>query len=125
VNRLHIVTIALGIGAAVGGPGLDLSPATQILMENGSPYYVPPAATVASGTPIRWENPTPTHHTVTHNGCLKDENPCLFDSGTVPPGGHFTVPGLPPGRYPYHCGIHPIMRGQLIVTDDFSTPSHL
>ena len=125
MNRLHILTIALGIGATVGGPALDFSPATEILMENGSPYYVPTAATVVSGTPIRWENPTPTHHTVTHNGCLQDESPCLFNSGTVPPGGQFTIPGLPPGRYAYHCGIHPIMRGQLIVTDDSSTPAHL
>lgn len=125
MNRLHILTIALGIGAAVNGPGLPPSPSTYILMENGSPYYIPAAATVTSGTPIRWENPTPTHHTVTHNDCVKDETSCLFDSGTVPPGGHFTISGLPPGRYPYHCGIHPIMRGQLIVTDDASSPSQL
>lgn len=125
MNRLHIVTIALGIGATVGGPALDLSPATEILMENGSPYYVPAAATVMSGTPIRWENPTSTHHTVTHNGCVNDQSTCLFNSGTVPPGGQFTIQGLPPGRYAYHCGIHPIMRGQLIVTDDSSTPAQL
>lgn len=122
---MPIVTIALAIGAAAGVPALNLPTTTQILMENGSPYYVPATATVVSGTPIRWENPTPTHHTVTHNDCAKDESPCLFDSGTVPPGGHFTVRSLPAGRYSYHCGIHPIMRGQLVVTDDLSTPSEL
>lgn len=125
MNRVLIVTLALGIGAITGEPVPDLFPATQILMENGSPYYIPAVATVASGTPVRWDNPTPTHHTVTHNDCTKDDRPCLFDSGTVAPGGHFTVPGLPAGRYPYHCGIHPIMRGQLVVTDDPSTPSQL
>lgn len=125
MNRVHIVTLALGIGAITGEPALDLFSATQILMENGSPYYIPAVATVASGTPVRWDNPTPTHHTVTHNDCMKDDRPCLFDSGTVAPGGHFTVPGLPAGRYPYHCGIHPIMRGQLVVTDDPSSPSQL
>ena len=125
MNRVRVMAIALAIGSTAGGPALDLFPATQILMENGSPYYVPATATVAKGTPIRWDNPTPTHHTVTHNDCAKEEHPCLFDSGTVAPGGHFTVPGLPKGRYPYHCGIHPIMRGQLVVTDDLSTPSQL
>lgn len=120
-----MVMIAVGIEVAAGGPARDLSSITLILMENGSPYYIPATATVASGTPIRWDNPTPTHHTVTHSDCTKEERPCLFDSGTVAPGGHFTVPGLPAGRYPYHCGIHPIMRGQLIVTDDPSTPSQL
>lgn len=122
MNQLPLITVSL---VALSGPALDLSQTTEILMENGSPYYVPAAATVASGTAIRWENPTPTHHTVTHSDCMKDDHPCLFDSGTVPPGGHFTVPGLPPGRYTYQCGIHPIMRGQLIVTDESSTPSHL
>ena len=125
MNRAWIVTIALGIGTGTGGLALDLSPATQILMENGSPYYVPATATVASRAPIRWDNPTPTHHTVTHNDCGKETQPCLFNSGTVAPGEHFTVPGLPAGHYPYHCGIHPIMRGQLVVTDDLSTPSQL
>ncbi len=125
MNRAGMVAIALGIGAAAGGPTLDLSPTTHILMENGSPYYVPAVATVASGTPIRWDNPTPTHHTVTHSDCMKEERPCLFDSGTVAPGGHFMLPGLPAGRYPYHCGIHPIMRGQLVVTDNPSTPPQL
>ncbi len=125
MNRVCIVTIVLGIGAAAGELPLDLSPTTQILMENGSPYYVPATVTVASGAPVRWDNPTPTHHTVTHNECAKETHLCLFNSGTVAPGGHFTVSGLPAGRYPYHCGIHPIMRGQLVVTDDSSTPSQL
>lgn len=125
MNRLRIAAFALGIGSAAGGPALNLSPTTQILMENGSPYYIPATATVTSGTPVRWDNPTPTHHTVTHNECMKETQPCLFDSGTVAPGGHFIVHGLPAGRYPYHCGIHPIMRGQLVVTDDPSTPSQL
>ena len=125
MNRVCILAMVLGIESAAGGPALAPSPTAQILMENGSPYYVPATVTVASGTPVRWDNPTPTHHTVTHNDCMKEAHPCLFDSGTVAPGGHFIVPGLPVGRYPYHCGIHPVMRGQLVVIDDFSTPSQL
>ncbi len=98
---------------------------TQIIMEDGSPYFVPVAATISSGSPIRWDNPTPTHHTVTHNACVDGSAPCAFDSGTVAPGESYTVPGLPPGRYPYHCRIHPIMRGVLTVTDSQQLPSQL
>jgi plastocyanin len=98
---------------------------TQIIMEDGSPYFVPVAATISSGSPIRWDNPTPTHHTVTHNACVEDSAPCAFDSGTVAPGDSYTVPGLPPGRYLYHCRIHPIMRGVLTVTDGTQLPSQL
>jgi len=100
-------------------------PLTQILLEDGSPYYVPVTATAVSGSPIQWANPTPTHHTVTHSGCFDDSTPCAFDSGTLSPGSTFTLPGLPPGHYAYHCRIHPIMRGVLTVTDSTSTPSQL
>lgn len=122
LQTIGLVTLwgACSTGLTMGGP-----PPTSIIMEDGSPYYVPASATVSSGNPIRWENPTPTHHTVTHNGCMEEQRSCLFDSGPVPPGGQFTVPGLPPGRYPYHCRIHPIMRGIVIVTDAPSAPSQL
>jgi hypothetical protein len=80
--------------------------------------------TVSTGSPIRWENPTATEHTVTHIGCLEDGDHCAFDSGLMLPNGTFALPGLAPGRYPYLCRIHPIMRGVITVTDTF-TPSQL
>jgi plastocyanin len=125
VNRSLIIALTVVVGAGSSLTAIDTSLPSRIVMEDGSPYYVPVTATVTSDSPIRWENPTPTHHTVTHNGCVEDGSPCLFDSGPVPPGGHFTVPGLPAGRYAYHCRIHPIMRGVLTVTDASSAPSHL
>lgn len=99
--------------------------ATQIMIEDGSPYFAPSKAITTSGNPIRWDNPTPTDHTVTHNGCIEDGTSCLFDSGIIPPGEQFSIPGLPPGRYPYHCRIHPIMRGILTVTEAATMPSQL
>lgn len=110
---------------ALAWPTAATAPYTQIIIEDGSPYFVPVTATIASGSPIRWDNPTPTHHTITHNACLEDGVPCAFDSGTISPGEVFTLPGLPPGRYPYHCRIHPIMRGVLTVTDAAQWPSQL
>lgn len=125
MNRILILLITAGVGLASSGMALDTSLPIRIMMEDGSPYYIPIAPTIVSHTPIQWDNPTPTHHTVTHSGCVNDEGPCLFDSGAVSPGSSFSVPGLPAGRYTYHCRIHPIMRGQLIVTDSPSTPSQL
>ena len=114
------LTTILLVGWMVTGL-IQLTPAvplyTEITIEDGAPYFDPISATAVSGNPIRWDNPTPTHHTVTHNGCVEDGSPCLFDSGTIPPGEQFTIPGLPPGRYVYHCRIHPILRGVLTVTD--------
>lgn len=125
MNRMRIILLIVLVGIGSSSPALDTSLPTRIMMEDGSPYYVPIAPTVVSNTPIQWDNPTPTHHTVTHSGCIEDGGSCLFDSGAVPPGSSFSVPGLPSGRYTYHCRIHPIMRGRLVVTDRPSTPSQL
>lgn len=102
-------------------PSMATPPHFEILIENASPYFSPSAATVTTGTPIRWDNPTPTEHTITHDGCITD-GPCAFDSGTMPPNERYTVPSLPPGLYPYHCRVHPIMRGTLTVTNSAAPP---
>ena len=116
--RIIIIGVLLALGAL---PSAAIPPHFEITIENGAPYFLPMSATVTTGTPIRWDNPTPTEHTITHDGCIND-GPCVFDSDMVPPNGRSAVPGLPPGRYPYHCRIHPIMRGTLTVTDSAAPP---
>jgi plastocyanin len=115
----------LGIMVSTAWPTSATPPYTAIIMESGSPYFVPKSATVSTGAPIRWENPTPTEHTATHVGCLEDGKSCAFDTGAVLPNNTYTIPGLAPGRYPYVCRIHPIMHGVIIVTEPTSTSSHL
>ena len=105
------------------GPSSATPPQGRVLMDSSSPYYVPSAVTVTSGASIQWDNPTPTHHTVTHDGCFEEGERCVFDSGAVDPGGSYAIPNLPPGRYPYQCRIHPIMRGMIVVTDATNLPS--
>ena len=63
MTRVLIMSVAVWVGAAASWPATGASLSGQILMEDGSPYYVPVTATVASGNPVRWDNPTPTHHT--------------------------------------------------------------
>lgn len=115
VKRFGIALVT-GLWLTAGMPSLATPPAFNITIDSSSPYYQPAVARVVTGAPIHWENPTPSHHTVTHDGCVT-EGPCLFDSGSVPPNGSYTVPGLPPGHYPYHCRLHPIMRGVLTVSE--------
>jgi plastocyanin len=114
VARIVAVCALFVLGALPGGAA---PPHFEITIENASPYFSPSAATVTTGTPIRWDNSTPTEHTITHDGCLTEEGPCAFDSETMLPNEHYTIAGLPPGRYAYHCRVHPIMRGTLLITD--------
>jgi plastocyanin len=125
MTRSLTIAAASLLMTSLAWPTTAMPIATQIMIEDGSPYFAPAKAVAISGSPIRWENPTPTDHTVTHNGCVEDGTPCLFDSGVIPPGEQFSIQGLPPGRYPYHCRIHPIMRGVLTVTDAATMPSQL
>lgn len=115
------MTLVLG-GAWAAGTGLATPPIFQITIESGSPYFLPAAATVSTGAPIRWDNPTASYHTVTHDGCVTGDG-CMFDSGSMAPNASFTLPGLPPGRYTYHCTLHPIMRGVVTITDPAPLPS--
>lgn len=121
--RLMIAALSMSLLAA--WPTAATPPYTAIIIDSGSPYFVPKSATVSTGVPIRWENPTPAEHTITHMGCLEEGESCAFDSGIVNPNESFTLPGLAPGRYPYLCRVHPIMRGTIIVTDGAPLPSQL
>jgi plastocyanin len=101
--------ILLRTALSVEGSGIY-----HITMVQPAPYYSPFMATVPSGYDIQWDNKTATAHTVTHDDCLT-ENDCAFDSGSVASGKSFTLSFLAPGKYPYFCRLHPIMRGTLIV----------
>ena len=124
-TKIKAMIAILSLSLPVACPTAATPPHTAIVIDSGSPYFVPKSATVSSGSPIRWDNPTPTEHTVTHVGCLEDSQGCAFDSGIVMPNDSYTLPGLAPGRYPYLCRIHPIMHGIIIVTDSAPFPSQL
>lgn len=91
----------------------------KVAMDYWAPYYNPARVTVPAGGSIHIVNPTSSPHTVTHVGCRRS-GPCAFDTGALQSGQSFTIPALPPGRYPYYCVLHPIMEGEIIVIPDNS-----
>ena len=101
----------------------DDTPILQITLDSGAPYYEPSVAIASTSTVISWKNRTPSAHTVRQDDCVLNEKPCLFDSGIVEPDGIFTIDTLAPGVYAYHCQLHPIMRGFLLIIDE--APSNL
>ena len=90
------------------------SDAVVITMEYWSPYYQPSKAVIQHGNQLQVVNNTSSVHTIRHDDCLH-RSQCLFDTGVVRPNGRISFPDLPPGEYPYHCELHPIMRGTIIV----------
>lgn len=114
---LAIFMLASGLSSP-GSATATVAPTdpVEITFETTSPYYQPPVAVVPVGTPVRWINITASHHSVRHDGCVT-EGTCAFQSIAVPPDSAFLIAPLPPGRYAYHCELHPVMRGTLLVVD--------
>ncbi|HEU4685880.1 MAG TPA: cupredoxin domain-containing protein [Nitrospira sp.] len=114
--RPVFMTLLLLCGTTQAPAVVASSPAVEIAFDASAPYYEPSLAVVPTGTAVRWINGTASPHSVRHDSCVADEA-CAFQSIAIPPDSSFLVAPLPPGRYSYHCELHPIMRGTLIVTE--------
>jgi plastocyanin len=73
--------------------------------------FDPSTLTVKTGTAVTWvNNDGATHALVSDTG-----SPVLFSSDPLATGASFTFTFAQPGTYPYHCSIHPTMKGTVIV----------
>ena len=94
--------------------GLSQAASSQIILLDRMPFYAPSIMTILQGQSVQWYNRATQPHTVTHDGCGRGRR-CAFASEHLHPGEQFSVSGLPPGTYSYHCEIHPFMRGRIQV----------
>jgi plastocyanin len=86
----------------------------QIRIEHRAPFFLPNAVSVVSGTIVRWVNETNEIHTIIADECSRGSS-CRLNSGVIKPHDSYDLSRLPPGRYTYHCGLHPFMRGMITV----------
>lgn len=77
--------------------------------------FTPDNITVTLGTKVIWTNNGPSEHTVT-----SDTN--VFNSGTIAVGHKWNYTFNAVGTFPYHCAIHPMMHGVVIVTSGGNLP---
>lgn len=74
--------------------------------------YVPATLTVKAGTTVRWlNNEKRTTHSILFTGLGG------FESERIFPGEAWQRKFERPGSFPYSCGPHPEMKGEVIVTD--------
>lgn len=71
--------------------------------------FQPMAIFVGQGDTVQWTNTGNAQHTV-------DSDTEIFESDVLDPGETFSYTFGEPGVFPYHCDIHPHMRGMVIVT---------
>ena len=100
--------LALGWLALVTvSPSPVLAQAQAVTIVNFA--FQPATLEVPVGTTVTWTNQGSAPHTVT-----ADDG--SFDSGTLQPGGTFSMTFDTPGTFIYHCEIHPNMMGTIVVT---------
>jgi plastocyanin len=82
-------------------------PTRTVLIKNFR--FQPAHITIKRGTKVRWINKDTHPHTATAN------NKRSFDSGRLGKGQRYTHTFKSVGKKPYHCEIHPFMRGRITV----------
>jgi plastocyanin len=70
--------------------------------------FMPSTITIAAGTQVQWTNQDGAAHTVT-----RDDNG--FRSESLNNNQTFSQTFSAGGTYPYHCSIHPFMKGKIVV----------
>lgn len=73
--------------------------------------FQPATITVKAGTTVSWINKDDDPHTVT------SDSPS-FDSSGLDLDAKFSHTFRTPGKYAYHCAVHPFMRGIVIVKEN-------
>ena len=109
-TMVWIITGILGMSWT----GMATTSTVQIHIDQQPPFFSPRVVSAVTGAVIQWENRSREMHNIRADDCTR-RGPCSFESQMIEPGRSFTVPDLRPGEYPYHCGIHPFMRGFLTV----------
>ena len=106
--------LIVGLGFVLTPFGFAVLGQRQIVLLDREPFYSPPSISLQIGQAVKWQNQSMQPHTITHDGCRLGGK-CAFHSGHLHPGEEFSVRDLTPGIYPYHCNIHPFMRGVIVV----------
>lgn len=70
--------------------------------------FMPQTITIHVGQTVMWQNNGPSMHTST-------SDTGIWNSGTIGVGGTYSRTFNSTGTFPYHCAIHPMMHGTVIV----------
>jgi plastocyanin len=110
---IAIVAVAACGKTGTGNPNsvtpAVVEPAVTAAVKISGFAFHPATLKIEAGTIVKWTNDQNIDHTVTSNGGL-------FNSGHLAPGHSFSHTFKRAGKFPYHCMIHPFMKGTVIVT---------
>lgn len=101
-------TAAMPAPGNTGVPEMIVEQTQEMTMIIKNFAFSPATLTVSAGTKVTWNQQDGAPHTVT-----ADDG--SFSSGTLAQGQSYSFTFATPGTYTYHCAIHPMMKGTVIV----------
>ncbi len=120
-GRRRGLAASLGLAVLLWATGRPAGPALAagagVTIANFA--YTPARVTIAAGQSVLWTmGGDPEQHTVT-----PDVTGAFTGSGILDSGQTFQVTFETPGTYPYHCQLHPFMKGTVVVIAGSGTPT--
>ncbi len=103
-----VMTLALlGLRSelAAAGPTAQASGAKTVDINHFA--FHPPTLTIAVGSKVNFTNSSKVAHTATRGGS--------FNTGRIAPGSTIGIRFNQKGSFSYHCSIHPLMHGKIVV----------
>lgn len=105
---LAITALLIGVVALSGCTQSQQNvPPNTVIIQNFA--FNPNNLTVKTNTTVTWINNDSTTHAVT------SDNGAFQSSGNLNQGANYTFTFTKAGTYPYHCSIHPKMKGTIVV----------
>jgi plastocyanin len=102
---MTLALLGLRSELAAAGPSAQTSAAKTVDINHFA--FHPPTLTIAAGTKVNFTNSSKVTHTATHGG--------VFNSGRIGPGTTISIRFNSRGTFSYHCSIHPLMHGKIVV----------
>jgi plastocyanin len=94
---------------AASVPQAPVDPVPAVSIKNMA--FSPATLTVKAGTTVTWTNDDTASHTIVSN----DGSAVVYKSSVLATGASFPFTFKDAGTYSYHCGIHPSMKGIIVV----------
>ncbi len=77
--------------------------------------FNPASVTLSRGSTVTWTNQDSTAHQIINDATAAAGQGQLFESNPLSQGQSYSFTFQQAGTFPYHCNIHPSMKGTIIV----------
>lgn len=108
MNAIRRTVLSLGVATALLAALTSAAGAGPTEVRISQHRYAPATVVVESGATVRWVNDDGDVHTVTSDAGA-------FASPGIDTHEEYAFAFQAPGTYTYHCALHPMMKGTVVV----------